>query len=216
MEEEALSSRQIAFNVFIFLGILLCYSQQTLTNLPLLYTILQCVFSATRLTISKPCFTCNYRNRTYATSGMAFGFSTVTNDKSLGMLCMLGNARWVEDFQTVISLVPFFAHEVFEIKNSIKILQFSSLRSWEKEINCFLNNILLENVHVIVHSPSMCKAHETLIKRAPPLFSDTLSTITLKRVNRYLKIKPKIEKEISFENLHEYISSYRPLNSFSG
>ena len=109
----------------------------------------------------------------------------------------------------------------FEFKNinyqNSNCLGQNFVITWEKEIiNCFLNNLLLENVHVIVYSPSMCKAHETLIKRAPPLFSDTLSTITLKRVNRYLKIKPKIEKEISFENLHEYISSYRPLNSFSG
>ena len=55
---------QIVFYVLTFLGILLCYSQQTLTNLPFLYKILQCVRSAARITISKPCFACNDRNRT--------------------------------------------------------------------------------------------------------------------------------------------------------
>ena len=43
-------------------------------------------------------------------------------------------------------------------------------------------------------STLLCKAHETLIKRAPPTSTDTLSTITLERVDRCVKIKPKIEK----------------------
>ena len=43
-------------------------------------------------------------------------------------------------------------------------------------------------------STLLCKAHETLIKRAPPTSTDTLSTITLERVDRCVKIKSKIEK----------------------
>ena len=63
-KHQTLSPCQIVFYVLTFLRILHCYSQQTLTNLPFLYKILQCVRSATRLIISKFCLACNYRNRT--------------------------------------------------------------------------------------------------------------------------------------------------------
>ena len=68
----------------------------------------------------------------------------------------------------------------------------------KKEImNCFLNNLLLGNVLVIVYIRSfpLCVRYTRLSLRAPPASSDTLLTITLERVNRYVKIKPKIEKK---------------------
>ena len=68
----------------------------------------------------------------------------------------------------------------------------------KKEImNCLLNNLLLGNVLVIVYTRSfpLCVRHTKLSLRAPPASSDTLLTITLERVNRYVKIKPKIEKK---------------------
>ena len=73
----------------------------------------------------------------------------------------------------------------------------SSLFVIKKEVmNCFLNNLLLGNILVIVYTRSfpLCVRHTKLSLRAPPASSDTLLTITLERVNRYVKIKPKIEK----------------------
>ena len=66
--------------------------------------------------------------------------------------------------------------------------------TWEKEImNCFLNDLLLGNVLVTVHIRSFppCARHTKLSLRASPVSSDTLSTITLARVNRYVKNKAK-------------------------
>ena len=88
-KHQTLSPCQIVFYVLTFLRILHCYSQQTLTNLPFLYKILQCVRSATRLIISKFCLACNYRNRTPLPRWILVSAS-LTNDKSLGLLCMLG------------------------------------------------------------------------------------------------------------------------------
>ena len=111
----------------------------------------------------------------------------------------------------------------FKFEN-IKDQNFNYLRqnfviTWEQEItNCFLNNVLLGNVLVIVHIHSfpLCARHTKLSLRVPPASFNTLLTITLARVSRYVKIKLKDKREISFENLYDYISSYHPLNFCSG
>lgn len=118
---------QIVFYVLTFLGILLRYSQQTLTNLPFLYKILQCVRSAARITISKPCFACNDRNRTLL-PGWSLVSASLTNDKSLGLLCTLGKRMVGWELSNSDRFGAFFAHQVCGIQLKIKLISMIRVR----------------------------------------------------------------------------------------
>ena len=126
-KHQALSPCQIVFYVLTFLGMLLCYSQQTLTNLPFLYKILQCVRSAARITISKPCFACNDRNRTLL-PGWSLVSASLTNGKSLGLLCTLGKRTVGWELSNSDRFGAFFAHQVCGIKLKIKLISMIRVR----------------------------------------------------------------------------------------
>ena len=91
--------------------------------------------------------------------------------------------------------------------------------TWEQEIiNCFINNLLLGNVPVIVHicSFTLCTRHSKFSLLSPSYILQHPLNHNSSKSEQICENKAKNRNEIYFENLYAYISSYRPLNFCSG